>query len=196
MGSYDIPINAIPIIFTGNRSSDIVYYLRYSGEPGNIGPDYNMTNVMESPAGSHLSKINCLVSKEDCLDTFATYDLFYSIRSQAKIDNKCSERISNPNPNNNYECFDNYCLFDIQQDPCEYQNIAKQNQQALNLTILVLEQYKKSMIKQNIVDIDPNADPSHYDGYWDTWMERSTSDSSKQHTCIIIIMSFLYFLTN
>lgn len=155
-----------------------------------------MTDVVESPTGSHLSKINCLVSKEDCLDTFSSYDLFYSVRSLAKINNKCSERITDPNPNNNYECFDSYCLFDIQEDPCEYQNVAKQNQQALNLTILVLEQYKKKVINQNIVDIDPNADPKQFDGYWDNWMERGSSDSPKKHTCIIILTSFLYFLTS
>lgn len=165
---------------------------------GDVGQNYSMSNVVESPAGTHLSKINCIVSKQDCLDTLTTHNLFNSVRSQAKIDDKCVERIFDPNPNENYECFDNYCLFDIQKDPCEYRNIAKQNQQVLNMTLIVLEQYRKEMTKQTIVEIDPNANPSHFDGYWDTWMEDGGSDSHshKGHIYIIILMSVLYLLTN
>lgn len=162
--------------------------------PGNKGPDYNMPNVVESLAGLHISRINCLVSKDDCMDTLTTYTLFENIRSQAKIDSKCSERISDTNPNENYECFDSYCLFDIQQDPCEYQNIAKNNQQALNMTIDILEQFKKELIKQNIPKIDPKADPLNFDGYWETWMEHNSSDSPIGHTYVLILMCLFYYV--
>ncbi|VVC41236.1 Alkaline-phosphatase-like, core domain,Alkaline phosphatase-like, alpha/beta/alpha,Sulfatase, N- [Cinara cedri] len=176
-----------------NRTSDIAYYLKYSGDPGNLGPDYNMPNVAESLAGLHLSRINCLVSKEDCMDTLTTYTLFENVRSQAKVDTKCTERISDYNPNKHYECFDSYCLFDIQQDPCEYRNIAKTNQQALNMTIDMLEQFKKEMIKQVNPEIDPKANPSYFDGYWETWMEHSGSNYLIVNTYLTLFMSLLYF---
>lgn len=182
---------------TGNRTSDIVYFLRYSGDPGNQGPEYNMPNVVDSVAGSRLSKINCLLSKENCMNTLTTYELFYNIRSQAKIDNKCPERISSADPNANYECFDNYCLFDVLQDPCEFKNIAKNNQQAFNMTMDMLEQFKSEMIMQIYPTVDPNSNPRFFGGYWDTWMEPSAgSDLSKVHTCILILTGVLYFLTN
>lgn len=181
--------HSLTIVLIGNRTSDIVYFIKYSGDPGDKGPDYEMSAVVESHAGSCLSKINCLVSKEDCMNTLTTYDVFYSVRSQAKIDNKCFERIADPDPNKNYECFDDYCLFDIQHDPCEYRNVAKQNQQILNITIDMLEQFKMELIKQYYPDTDPNGNPNNFDGYWDTWMERNAS-SPKMNTNIMILLCF------
>lgn len=183
----------------GNRTSDIVYFLKYSGEPGNRGPDYNMTDVVESLAGSRLSKMNCLVSKEDCMDTLTTYDVFYNVRSRAKIDSKCTERISHTNPDENYECFDDYCLFDLQQDPCEFRNVAKQNQHTFNMTIGILEQFKKELIKQNDTILNFKADPRYFDGYWETWMDSSGSDSSQGHrtglTISLTSIILLFYLT-
>lgn len=177
------------IIFIGNRSSDIAYFIRYSGIPGDKGPDYEMPAVVESLAGSCLSKINCVVSKEDCMDTLTTYDVFYNVRSQAKNNYKCFERISDSDPNKHYECFDDYCLFDVQNDPCEYRNVAKQNQQILNITIDMLEQFKTELIKQYYPKVDPNGNPSYFDGYWDTWMEHSAS-SPKANTSLTILWCF------
>lgn len=155
-----------------------------------------MTEIAESLAGSCLSKINCLVSKADCMDTLTTYDLFYNIRSQAKIDGKCTERISDPDPNARYECFNSHCLFDIQQDPCEYQNIANRNQEALGMAIDMLEQFKKEMIMQNYPQIDPKADPRFFDGYWDTWMEKSSGSilfRGTLHYSITIIFTTCFY---
>lgn len=130
------------------------------------------------------------------MDTLTTYSLYENVRSQAKIYTECTERISDSNPNEHYECFDSYCLFDIQQDPCEYKNMAKTNQQVLNMTIDILEQFKKEMIKQVIPNIDPKADPRYFDGYWDTWMEHSNSESIVGHTYVILLMCLyhIFFL--
>lgn len=183
-------------VVKSNRTSDISYYLKYSGEPGNVGPDYNMTAVAESLAGSRLSKINCLVSKADCMDTLTTYDLFYNVRSQAKVDGKCSERISDPDPNARFECFDSPCLFDIQRDPCEYHNIASRNPEVLNITVDMLGQFKNEMTMQNYPQTDPEADPRFFDGYWDTWLEKSggsISFNGSLHTRVIIILTACFY---
>jgi len=161
-----------------------------------MGPEYNMNDVAESLAGSRLSKINCLVSKADCMDTLTTYDLFYNIRSQAKIDSKCIERIADPDPNGRYQCFDSPCLFDIQQDPCEYQNIASRHPEAFNMTIDLLVQFKKELTMQNYPAIDPAADPRFFDGYWDTWMEKSVGSISfggQLNSCVIIILIMCFY---
>lgn len=99
-------------------------------------------------------------------------NLFHNVRIQAKIsENTCSERISHHDPNEFYDCFDSYCLFNIHRDPCEFQNIATHNRQILNMTIDMLEQFKTEIVKQQQSTIDPNADPRHFNGYWDTWMD-------------------------
>jgi len=155
-----------------------------------------MTAVAESLAGSRLSKTNCLVSKADCMDTLTTYDLFYNVRSQAKVDGKCSERISDPDPNARFECFDSPCLFDIQRDPCEYHNIASRNPEVLNMTVDMLGQFKNEMTMQNYPQTDPEADPRFFDGYWDTWLEKSggsISFNGSLHTRVIIILTACFY---
>lgn len=135
------------------------------------------------------------MSKDDCMNTLSTYNLFFSIRSQAKIDDKCYDRINSPDPNEHYECFDEYCLFDLQQDPCEYKNIGKQNQQALNMTIDMLNQFKKELVRQNEINVDPNANPSHFDGYWDTWLEGNDSGALKESKYVLIFVFCFYYLS-
>lgn len=159
-------------MFTGNLTSGFTYYLRYNGDPGDRGPRYNMSNVVDSLAGSRLSKINCLYSEDDCADANTAHKLFYGVRSRATITSKCSERISHQDPNaEHYECFDGYCLFDVVQDPCEYRNVGKQNEDILKTTIIMLNRFKKELIEQNPPAIDSNADPRNFDGYWETWLE-------------------------
>jgi len=161
-----------PHVFTGNRTSNMVFNLKYAGDPGDTGPKYNMSGVVSSVVGKRLSEINCL-TQDGCINSSTARDVFYVARSLAKVDGQtCLERVANPNPDQQYECFDGYCLFDILQDPCEYRNVAKQNPQTLNATIHMLERFKKEMTMQ-VPDpiIDPDADPRRFAGYWEPWLE-------------------------
>ncbi|XP_025194249.1 arylsulfatase B-like isoform X2 [Melanaphis sacchari] len=159
-------------VVKSNRTSDLVINFKYSGDPGNIGPEYNMSGVIASTVGLRLSKINCLTG-DGCMNTLTARDVFYVARSRAKVDGQtCPERVSDPDPDQRYECFDEYCLFDIVQDPCEYRNVAEQNPQMLNQTIDMLRQFKRVMIMQAPKPItDPNADPRRFSGYWESWLE-------------------------
>ncbi|XP_050430569.1 arylsulfatase B-like isoform X2 [Adelges cooleyi] len=182
-------------IVKSNKTSDIAYYLRYSGDPGDTGPDYNMQSVASSIAGSRLSKVNCRLNKEDCMDSITTYQLFYSIRSQARVHDKCSERISKPSEH--YECFNGYCLFDLENDPCEYKNVAKQHPQVLNMTLDMMNEFKKELVKQNRPGIDPNSDPRKFNGYWETWLDHDeTSDNASNSPMIILITVFVVYFLN
>lgn len=106
------------------------------------------------------------------MNSITACNLFHKIRIQAKIaENACSERISNHDPNESYDCFDNYCLFNIHRDPCEFQNVGIHNGQVLNMTINMLEQFKTDIVKQNHTKVDLKADPRHFNGYWDTWLD-------------------------
>lgn len=127
---------------------------------------------MASAAGLHLSNINCLTG-DGCMNTSTSRDVFYVARSRAKVDGQtCPERVSDTDPDQRYECFDGYCLFDTLQDPCEYRNVAKQNPQTLAQTIGMLEQFKNEMTMQAPKPItDPDADPRRFTGYWEPWLE-------------------------
>lgn len=159
-------------VVKSNRTSNMVFNLKYGGDPGNEGPEYNMSGVVASAVGSRLSEINCLAG-DGCINSSTAPDMFYVVRSQAKVDGQtCPERVSNPKPDQRYECFDGYCLFDTLQDPCEYRNVAEQNPQTLEVTIQMLERFKREMTKQPPTPItDPDADPLRFAGYWDNWLE-------------------------
>lgn len=160
-------------VLTGNRTSEMAFNLKYAGDPGNEGPEYNMSGVMASAVGSRLSEINCSLTQSGCMNASTARDVFYIARSLAKVDGQtCPERVSNLNPDQRYECFDGYCLFDTLQDPCEYRNVAEQNPQTLDATIHMLELFKREMAMQAPQPIiDPDADPRRFDGYWEPWLE-------------------------
>ncbi|XP_060859382.1 arylsulfatase B-like isoform X1 [Metopolophium dirhodum] len=159
-------------VVKSNRTNNMVFNLKYAGDPGNAGPKYNMSGVVASAVGKCLSEINCL-TQDGCMNASTARDVFYVARSLAKVDGQiCPERVSNSNPDQQYECFDGYCLFDILQDPCEYRNVAKQNPQTLNATIHMLERFKKEITMQTPFPIvDPDADPRRFAGYWEPWLE-------------------------
>lgn len=132
------------------------------------------------------------------MDAQAAHNLFHDVRSKATIVGKCSERIAHPDPNDEpYECFDSYCLYDVNQDPCEYRNVGKQNEYILNTTIDMLNGFKKELMKQNRPDVDSNSDPRNFDGYWDTWLEPK-NNAAKQHTApsIRIVIFISCFVCN
>ncbi|XP_050061914.1 arylsulfatase B-like isoform X2 [Aphis gossypii] len=159
-------------VVKSNRTSNLAINLKYSGDPGNVGPEYDMSGIMGSAVGLHLSKINCLTG-DVCMNTSAARDVFYVSRSRAKVDGQtCPERVSNLDPDQQYECFDGYCLFDTVQDPCEYRNVAEQNPQMLDQMIDMLKQFKGEMKMQAPKRItDPDANPSRFSGYWEPWLE-------------------------
>lgn len=129
------------------------------------------------------------------MDTLTAYNLFYNIRSRAKIDDKCAERINSADPNERYECFDDYCLFDLHQDPCEYRNVGKQNERVLNMTLDMLVQFKKELVLGNRPRVDPNADPKKFNGYWDTWLEHGGSNALEGPMYLVILVFCAYLLT-
>lgn len=162
-----------------------MYFLRYSGDPGDTGPDYNMDGVMASSVGSRLSKINCKITKEECMDFVTSSQLFYNIRSQSRVHDRCSERIQNPSEH--YECFDNYCLFDIENDPCEYTNVAKKHPQLLSMFLDMMSQFRTETIKQKRPDIDSKSDPKNFNGYWETWVDYGGSTENKSNLPVFVL---------
>lgn len=133
-----------------------------------------MSGVMASVVGSRLLEINCLTTGSGCMNASSAREVFFNVRSRAKVDGwTCPERVSHPDPNRWYECFDKYCLFDTIKDPCEFRNVAKQNPQILDATIDMLKQFKREMMSPDVPKKDPDADPRRFDGYWEPWLEPS-----------------------
>ena len=74
-------------------------------------------------------------------------------------------------PSNPPECTKSAgpCLFDIEKDPCEYENLASQHEDILQQLLAKLEGYRKSSVPPRNKPIDPKANPIYHGGAWVAW---------------------------
>ncbi|KAI8767903.1 arylsulfatase J [Biomphalaria glabrata] len=62
------------------------------------------------------------------------------------------------------------CLFDIENDPCEYNNIADHLPVIVEVLTQRLRMYESTMIPPANKPIDPKGDPSLHGGVWGPWL--------------------------
>ncbi|KAL1455069.1 hypothetical protein WDU94_009189 [Cyamophila willieti] len=113
------------------------------------------------------SKTNLILAKYQSYDDFTlTSNLVDQLRTKARID--CVERA--PVETN---CMDKYCLYNIIQDPCEYQNKANENPEMVEQLKTLLDRYKrdKENITVQIFSFEEIANPIYWHGYWSPWKE-------------------------
>jgi len=69
------------------------------------------------------------------------------------------------------EGVDQKCLFNIVDDPCEYNNIADQHPEIVDELTAKLDKFKESMVDPMLSDTDPASDPALHDNVWEPWMK-------------------------
>ncbi|XP_020620379.1 arylsulfatase I-like [Orbicella faveolata] len=69
------------------------------------------------------------------------------------------------------ECREKPCLFNIEDDPCEYYNVAEKYPDVMKKLLSILEKYKKSMVPPRYKPIDEAADPNAHGGVWTPWRD-------------------------
>ncbi|KAL9955582.1 hypothetical protein ACROYT_G036923 [Oculina patagonica] len=72
---------------------------------------------------------------------------------------------------------DGPCLFNIEDDPCEYTNLAGEEKEVLQYMLQLLEKYKASMVPIRNKPYDPNANPHYHDGLWTAWCDEKPNDN-------------------
>ncbi|WAR04166.1 ARSB-like protein [Mya arenaria] len=63
------------------------------------------------------------------------------------------------------------CLFNIANDPCEYNNIAVDNKDMVIQLLLQLQQYEDTMVPPLNTPVDPAGNPKYHDGAWVPWVK-------------------------
>ncbi|XP_020614263.1 arylsulfatase I-like, partial [Orbicella faveolata] len=71
------------------------------------------------------------------------------------------------------------CLFDIEEDPCEYKNIAKTHIDIVRRLVLRLIYYQRRALPVWFPETDTKADPAKHCGFWSPWR------SSKKNKAIL-----------
>ena len=69
------------------------------------------------------------------------------------------------------------CLFNIDDDPCEYTNLAEEEKDMLNFMLQLLDKYKATMVPIRNKDYDPNANPKYHNGVWTAWCDEKPNDN-------------------
>lgn len=64
---------------------------------------------------------------------------------------------------------DNYCLFDLENDPTETTDVKENNTDVLTFLKGELERYRTMLVPQKNKQPDARADPKYCNGAWFTW---------------------------
>ncbi|MCP4296261.1 MAG: hypothetical protein GY786_11690, partial [Proteobacteria bacterium] len=86
---------------------------------------------------------------------------------------KCGKRPENVTRDCSHE--HGPCLFDIENDPCEYTDISKEYPDILQALLVKLQKYREGMVKpRNNFTNDPLSDPKLHGGSWEPWLKPSS----------------------
>ncbi|XP_055593883.1 arylsulfatase B [Uranotaenia lowii] len=120
------------------------------GPPGDRDPSvYNLTAIHSCPTAIALSKMKILPLDSEILE----------LRTQASIN--CGNIVGNHcNP------LEEPCLFDVEKDPCEMENLADQFPEVLAMMLDRLEAYNETAVPPGNMALDLKGDPKFW-GY--TW---------------------------
>ncbi|KAB0799657.1 hypothetical protein PPYR_07537 [Photinus pyralis] len=114
-------------------------------------PPYNPDLVLDSPTNKVINKG---LTKKKLLQT------------RKKITVTCEHGDEQP-----VSCED-FCLFDLENDPCETKNLAENLPNAVADLGAQLLSYWEVLQPQYHQEIDPNANPIYYNNTWVPWMEQ------------------------
>ncbi|CAH0383325.1 unnamed protein product [Bemisia tabaci] len=70
-------------------------------------------------------------------------------------------------------CTEKPCLFNIQQDPCEFHDMADQHPSVVDELKELYESHAARLVKEQDHGFDPAAEPELWEGWWAPWLDSS-----------------------
>lgn len=156
-------------VFADNKTHRPTFADNYAGVSGDRegNTTYDLESVLSSLTNRAISAKSSSHSS----------DLFLRIREQAKIDLQCSSRISNTAPSLATKCYGD-CLYDLENDPCEFSDIAKNHPNVVIKLKKRLTFYESITVPQVRAAADLRSNPANWDGYWSSWLDEETDSKS------------------
>jgi len=126
------------------------------GPSGRSERDYNISLLRESRAGAALSELGMPLPDDDAIR---------AIRKQSEV--VCSK------PPKAEPCTPSQqvCLFNITEDPCEFDNKAFRYPDVVKALESTLQLYNSTMVPPGNKPLDPRANPKYWDYTWTNWCD-------------------------
>ncbi|KAL3272016.1 hypothetical protein HHI36_022482 [Cryptolaemus montrouzieri] len=127
--------------------------------------DYNISGILNSQVNKAIRQLNAS-RKYLCPESIQN---LRKISSKINEDNKCKNSKNRENP----EICEGFCLFDLVEDPCETENLIKDESKKEIISGLKarLAEIWKQLVPQTNKPVDANSNPAKYNGTWCTWLD-------------------------
>ncbi|KAG5885842.1 hypothetical protein JTB14_032037 [Gonioctena quinquepunctata] len=149
-------------------------YNGYYGDDGRgpKNPNYDIQQVLDSPTNVAIRKLEKEPIKQEEIQ---------KLHSQVDMSRYRKE--------GNFTAFDcnEYCLFDIFEDPCETKNLIgdEDKQEIVESLKEKLFSYYEQLVPETNKAVDPNSNPAKFNNTWHTWIncESRIAELISKNTC-------------
>ncbi|XP_075235272.1 arylsulfatase B-like [Lycorma delicatula] len=184
-------------LIRNNEKSLLSFANNYYGTNGTGEgiPEYNITNVMLSPTGKSLNSL-MTVNKQNNFENKINYNKenrFLELRKENAIECRNTESVSLES------CYNTYCLFNLENDPCETHNMIDNEKNKFYELRDLLNNYRKDIVKSEKKNFDEHAHPKYWNNYWSPWINDTTENNSGNKNCnknFLIILLSIFLLLN
>lgn len=173
-------------LIKNNATSKLSFTNDYFGAEctGPNTPPYNITSVLDSQVGKILSKLNPNPQSKMA-------DTFLQLRSESTV--SCPNLTTAIHPDN--ECYKSHCLYDLESDPCESENLLEKLPELGKTMKSLLENFEKQIRPRPPYIFDEAALPKNFDNYWAVWVGSGNSSMNLSQNYLLVLLSFLCILS-
>lgn len=147
-------------------------YDGYFGEGTNKFPENNPPYEVNAVLNSRVYRTLERLAQKRLSNYPTTREKIRSLRKEATI--RCDYKIINQNLCNPSDGPNQVCLYDIQRDPCELNNLTPLYPNVASYLFRALVQHRQTLVPQITVDLEIDlANPINYNGTWTAWIDSS-----------------------
>lgn len=125
---------------------------------------YNATAVLYSPAGQALEQLSYVLPYGGGVG--GVRDML-AMRYEATV--RCNPSAAGPRTRSPCPAGE-ACLFDLQADPCETNNVARKHVAISAQLYETLKYYRRLLVPQTNRPFDPAGNPARFNNTWSSWM--------------------------
>jgi arylsulfatase B len=160
------------------NGTDNIEYAGWIGESGSINNNVTHEEYYDTVVQSKVGRMIGMLST----------DAVRILRNASRVECGTEEHHSPCNP------IKRPCLFNILDDPCEKNNIAKHKPEIVRLLLSQLSEHVLLTVPSLRQPSDLRSDPKFFNNTWSSWLDDDITDEDEFPTIVIAILIFLPIL--